>query len=65
MFAQLKTTLYWAPKKKFEGEFHDDRYYEGDLYWYYSDGRKKMRVEYSDGKVVKAQLWDRDGEQRW
>ena len=49
----------------FEGEFRDNRYHEGYLYWYYSDGVKKIRVEYNDGKVAEARMWNRNGEQRW
>jgi hypothetical protein len=56
---------YGIGKRKFEGEFKDDRYYEGDLYWYYTNGRKKLRIEYSEGLVVKAYMWNREGKLRW
>jgi len=56
---------YGIDKEKFVGEFRDNRYHEGFLYWYYSDGVKKIRVEYNDGKVAEARMWNRNGEQRW
>ncbi len=58
-------TGYGIGKKKFEGDFLAGKFYEGDLYWYYSDGSKKMRVEYSAGKVAEAHMWNRNGEKRW